>query len=120
MRDRLLSTAAGIARLVLVVAAFGLAVGSIGVSATRGFCPEEDRFPYQQAADGDCPGGVQRCLPPLLSSVLVVGDPDCHEEAGGELRSRLVPAFVGSTVLLAGAWYLRPSRLHAREAAAGS
>ena len=100
-----------------VVAAFGIAVGGIGLSATRGFCPENDEFPFQQAAESTCPTGVQRCLPPLFSSILIVGDPDCHAEAGGELRCLLVPAFVGSTVLLAGAWYLRPSRLRERSEA---
>ena len=57
---------------------------------------------------------MQRCLPPLFSSVLLVGEPACHEQAGARLRDALIPAFVGSTVLLAGAWWLRPTRLHAR------
>jgi hypothetical protein len=43
-----------------------------------------------------------------------VGEPACHEQAGARLRDTLVPAFVGSTVLLAGAWWLRPTRLHDR------
>lgn len=144
MRDRLLHAASALVRLVLVVAAFGLAVGSIGVSATRGFCPEVDTQaqampalativeeptepvdPGDVATDGApadeapaedpaaCPGGFQRCLPPLWSSVLILGEPACHDQAGERLRATLVPAFVGSTVLLAGAWWLRPTRLHA-------
>ena len=117
MRERLLAAAGGLARLVLVVAAFGIAVGSIGLSATRGFCAENDEFAYAQPGDGSCENGTQRCLPPLVSSILIVGDLDCHEEAGGELRSILVPAFVGSTVLLAGAWYLRPRKVDASTAA---
>ncbi len=159
MRDRLLFAASALARLVLVVVAFGLAVGSIGLSAARGFCPEvdtqalamsavativdaptdeepapgdvgtdeapteeaptdeapADEAPAQDGGDtgGECPGGVQRCLPPLFSSILILGEPACHDQAGGRLRGTLVPAFVGSTVLLAGAWWLRPTRLHA-------
>ena len=166
MRERLLFAASALARLVLVVVAFGLAVGSIGLSAARGFCPEvdtqalampavativdapsddgaatedpatdapagddvpgDDGTPAEDDTTGDgtedgapaesrgeCPGGVQRCLPPLWSSILLLGEPACHDQAGGRLRGTLVPAFVGSTVLLAGAWWLRPTRLHA-------
>lgn len=175
MRERLLFAATALARLVMVVVAFGLAVGSIGLASVRGFCPEADdpqaqgpaytlaapagavhlativeeptegplevdpnspapdpgetdgpiddqqtpsgeQTPDEPAQDqaGACPGGVQRCLPPMLSSILIVGDPICHDQAGGRLRGILVPAFVGSTVLLAGAWWLRPSRLQER------
>lgn len=157
MRDRLLSAASGVARFVMVVAAFGLAVGSIGLSATRGFCPEGPGQPAALAAgpaslativedapegvdpespappdegpqdgpatpeespaedaDGACPGGVSRCLPPLVSSVLILGEPACNEQAPARLRGTLVPAFVGATVLFAGAWWLRPTRLHDR------
>lgn len=172
MQERLLFAASAVARLVMVVVAFGLAVGSIGMATVRGFCPEVDnpqaqtqalaapagtvhlativeeptepappvdpnspapeqteapldeqteppageQTPAEDTEDqaGSCPGGVQRCLPPMLSSVLIIGDPVCHEQAGGRLRGILVPALVGSTVLLAGAWWLRPSRLHAR------
>lgn len=142
MRDRLLFAASALARLVLVVVAFGLAVGSIAVSAARGFCPEVDQAlampalativdapsddgagdgatdeapPEEAPAEGgECPGGVQRCLPPLWSSILILGEPACHDQAGARLRGTLVPAFVGSTILLAGAWWLRPTRLHAR------
>ena len=154
MRDRLLAGGLAMVRLVLVVVAFGLAVGSIAVSSARGFCPEveaqalampplativespsaeldaeapaedapaEDApaeedpgTPPADAGGGECPGGVQRCLPPLFSSVLILGESACHDQAGSELRSRLVPAFVGSTVLLAAAWWLRPTRLQAR------
>lgn len=163
MQDRLARAASAVARLVLVVVAFGLAVGSIAVSSVRGFCPGEDEQALAMGggmvlativeeptvelegtgpADGDagapaegteapaddtgedvgegdgtdeggaCPGGVSRCLPPLFSSVLLLGDPVCNEEAPARLRGTLVPAFVGATVLLAGAWWLRPSRLH--------
>lgn len=131
MRERLLRAASGLARLVLVVVAFGLAVGSIAVSSVRGFCPEPDDRPLamsalapvvvdatdtdpseEPATDGECPGGVQRCLPPLFSSVLLLGEPACNEQAGARLRDTLVPAFVGSTILFAGAWWLRPTRLH--------
>ena len=42
MRDRLLSGGLALVRLILVVVAFGLAVGSIAVSSARGFCPEVD------------------------------------------------------------------------------
>lgn len=178
MRERLLFAAGALARLVMVVVAFGLAVGSIGLATVRGFCPEVDEAlattlgevtlataveepaesgpsvdpnaPAPEATDapgtsgtpaapggqqtpsgqqtpgeqtptegeqetaGSCPGGAQRCLPPMISSVLIVGDPICHDQAGGRLRGILVPAFVGSTVLLAGAWWLRPSRLQER------
>lgn len=155
MRDRLLSGGLALVRLILVVVAFGLAVGSIAVSSARGFCPEVDsaqaiampalativeepsddldadgatnEAPEDAPADdgsgaatddapateGECPGGVQRCLPPLWSSILILGEPACHDQAGAELRSRLVPALVGSTVLLAVAWWLRPTRLQA-------
>lgn len=181
MRERLLIAASALARLVMVVVAFGLAVGSIGLASVRGFCPEVEGSqaqgqvehvlaapagtvhlativeepteggievdPNSPAPDpgqtdapldqqtpggdqtpsgeqtptdgtedqaGSCPGGAQRCLPPMLSSILIVGDPICHDQAGGRLRAILVPAFVGSTVLLAGAWWLRPSRLQER------
>jgi hypothetical protein len=161
MPERLLIVASALGRIVLVLAAFGLAVGSIGLSSVRGFCPEVDEQalampalativdpdaeqddPLDQELDqelegteapaegdgtegggtegegagddaGACPGGVQRCLPPMFSSVLILGDTICNEQAGTRLRRTLVPAFVGSTVLLAGAWWLRPSRLHA-------
>lgn len=154
MRDRLLSGGLALVRLVLVVVAFGLAVGSIAISSARGFCPEVDTqalampaativespsaeqdAPADEApadgsggaegedgdagadgADGECADGVQRCLPPLFSSVLILGESACHDQAGSELRSRLVPAFVGSTVLLAAAWWLRPTRLQSRTA----
>lgn len=153
MRDRLLSGGLALVRLILVVVAFGLAVGSIAVSSARGFCPEVDtaqaiampalativeepsddldadggaeEAPAPDApaddgsggatdvpaGDGECPGGLQRCLPPLWSSILILGEPACHDQAGAELRGRLVPALVGSTVLLAVAWWLRPTRL---------
>ena len=168
MRDRLLFAASAVARVVLVVVAFGLAVGSIALSSVRGFCPEitedtaavgvlaarggaatlativeepaegvdpDSPAPEQQGPTGDqtpsdetsptddsstedgdgaCPGGAQRCLPPLWSSVLILGEPACHAQAPARLRGILVPSFVGATVLLAGAWWLRPSRLHAR------
>lgn len=183
MHERLLFAASALARLVLVVVAFGLAVGSIGLASVRGFCPEVDESQAQAqvlaAADGSlqlativeeptedslevdpdepapdpgetdgpldeqsptgeqtpgegtqdegtedqagaCPGAAQRCLPPLLSSILIVGDPICHDQAGTRLRRILVPAFVGSTVLLAGAWWLRPSRLQERLERLGS
>lgn len=160
MRDRLLIAATAIARVIMVVVAFGLAVGSIGLASVRGFCPETDAAagldvvaaaadpvatvveqppegvdPESPAPDsegdtpeeggapadedpvedsgGACPGGAQRCLPPLVSSVLILGEPACNEQAPARLRSILVPSLVGSTVLLAGAWWLRPSRLHA-------
>lgn len=153
MQDRLLYAARALARLVLVVVAFGLAVGSIALASVRGFCPEPEgalavalplativEEPTQPlegtdteesgaggtepgAGDGAagstgteaptdgggaCPGAAQRCLPPLWSSILVLGDNACHDQAGSRLRGILVPAFVGSTVLLAGAWALRP------------
>lgn len=153
MRERLLLAASALARLVLVVVAFGLAVGSIGLSAARGFCPEVDTQALAMPAlativdeptdedggattdegggatsdeggagtegeappaAGECPGGAQRCLPPLWSSILILGEPACHDQAGARLRGALVPSFVGSTILLAGAWWLRPTRLHAR------
>lgn len=172
MRDRLLFAASAVARVVLVVVAFGLAVGSIGVVSIRGFCPEldqdtaalaapaagsalativeepedvdpnspapdeqapddtpadqeppTDEAPDEQAPDeqapaeeggGACPGGAQRCLPPLWSSVLILGETACHDQAPAHLRSALLPAFLGATVLLAAAWWLRPSNLHAR------
>lgn len=161
MRDRLIFAASAVARVVLVLVAFGLAVGSIGLASARGFCPEVDgaagsalaapaggvvlativEEPAQEVdpnspapdeqgpdepvpsppadeapaedTDGACPGGAQRCLPPLFSSVLILGEPACHDEAPSHLRSILVPSFVGSTILLAGAWWLRPSRLQA-------
>lgn len=148
MRERLLPAATALVRLVLVVVAFGLAAGSIGLSAVRGFCPEVEDAALAMASrdaplavveppsddapddpdavdpdgeeapaeDGPCPGQAPRCLPPLLSSILLVGDPICHEQAGSRLRGILVPAFVGSTILLAGAWWLRPARLQARTA----
>lgn len=174
MRDQLLFAASAIARVVLVMVAFGLAVGSIGLVSVRGFCPEvgdsaalaapsgtslativeepEDVDPNSPAPDeqapaednpadqepptdeapedgtedgaedgapedggGACPGGVQRCLPPLWSSVLILGETACHDQAPAHLRSALLPSFVGATVLLAGAWWLRPSRLHDRQ-----
>lgn len=143
MRDRLLQGGLALVRLVLVVVAFGLAVGSTAAVSVRGFCPEVDAqalampalativdepssegetdteapaddSPEGQAptdGGGECPGGVQRCLPPLWSSILILGEPACHDQAGSELRGTLVPAFVGSTILLAGAWWLRPTRL---------
>lgn len=156
MRDQLLFAASALARIVLVIAAFAIAVGSIALSSVRGFCPELEEqalaMPAAPAAtvplativeeptleppaepvaptEGDqppagtgeeapadgggaCPGGAPRCLPPLLSSILIIGEPTCHDQAGSELRGILVPAFVGSTVLLAAAWWMRPSRLH--------
>lgn len=153
MNERWVRIAAGVVRFVLVVVAFAVALGSIGLSAARGFCPEGTELGALRAATladvapdddgssadpaaptdpstpapdaptdaptdapaedagGACAGGVQRCLPPLVSSVVIFGDGTCHDEAGGRLRSILVPAFVGSTVLLAAAWYLRPERL---------
>lgn len=170
MDRRLVFAASALARLVLVLVAFGLAVGSIVLSSVRGFCPEgiegaltaatdgvvaeasllativeeteapgaatapepaptaptapgdgapEDGAPEDGATapaeeGGACPGGVSRCLPPLFSSVLILGDEVCNDEAPARLRSRLVPAFVGSTALLAAAWWLRPGRLHGR------
>lgn len=130
MHDRLLFAASAVARFVMVVVAFGLAVGSIGLASVRGFCPEVDeqgpagdapateQTPTGQtpAEDGGgaCPGEMQRCLPPLWSSVLILGEPACHEQAPARLRSTLVPSFVGSTILFAGAWWLRPSRLEAK------
>ena len=150
MRERLLFAASAVARLVLVVVAFGLAVGSIGLSAARGFCPEVGGGPLatpqvlaagpaplaagavattvdttetdgngeEEAppTDGACPDGQQRCLPPLWSSILILGEPACHDQAPARLRGTLVPAFVGSTILLAAAWWLRPTRLHAEHA----
>lgn len=161
MSDRLLFAASAVARFVLVVVAFGLAVGSIGLVSVRGFCPEvgdsaalaasdgagplvativeepaegvdpNSPAPDQQGPDdgaspaptadetpaddggGACPGDAQRCLPPLWSSVLVLGETACHDQAPARLRSSLVPSFVGATVLFAAAWWLRPSRLHA-------
>lgn len=162
MSDRLLFAASAVARFVLVVVAFGLAVGSIGLVSVRGFCPEIEGEPTALAAgasgavlativeepaegvdpnspapeqegpqdpasppppegtpaedsDGACPGGVSRCLPPLWSSVLILGEPACHDQAPARLRSTLVPSFVGATILFAGAWWLRPSRLHDRD-----
>ena len=158
MQDRLLRAASATARFVFVVVAFGLAIGSIGISASRGFCPEvagqamampalativepedttvddapaedspaEDgpgggdggqgttEAPAEEvpADGGECPGGAPRCLPPLWSSFLLLGEPECHDQAGPRLRGTLVPAFVGATVLFAGAWWLRPTRLH--------
>lgn len=157
MRDRLLFAASALARIVLVIAAFAIAVGSIALSSVRGFCPEIDEQALAMSASalplativeeptqpppapepgaptqpedaptggtgeeapadsgGACPGGAPRCLPPLLSSILIIGEPTCHDQAGAELRSILVPAFVGSTVLLAAAWWMRPGRLHGR------
>lgn len=161
MPQRLLVVGSALVRIVLVIVAFGLAVGSIALSSVRGFCPEPegalvaativeeteaplevdpdepappspgetaapgDEAPATEAPDqpvedgtvppedqaGACPGGVSRCLPPLLSSVLIIGDGACNDQAPARLRSILVPAFVGSTALLAGAWWLRPSRL---------
>lgn len=158
MRERLLSGAVAVARIVLVILGFVVALGSIGVATVRGFCPGgEDAAAVVVAAPADpglativdeegpaagtgdqtgptaepvdpadgateqevpaeggaCAGGVSRCLPPLVSSILILGDGECHEEAGGRLRGILVPAFVGSTILFAGAWAVRPSQLHA-------
>ena len=152
MPDRLLLAASALARIVLVVAAFAIAVGSIALSSVRGFCPEVDEQALAMSADalplativeepppdpvaptegegapvdgtgedppagsdGACPGGVPRCLPPLLSSILIIGESPCHGQAGSELRGILLPAFLGSTVLLAAAWWMRPGRLHGR------
>ena len=156
MPQRLLVVGSALVRIVLVIVAFGVAVGSIALSSARGFCPEvpvegalvaativqeteapaevdpdepspgATEAPGDAPADGEptdqgtapaqeeagaCPGGVSRCLPPLLSSVLIIGDGACNDQAPARLRSILVPAFVGSTALLAGAWWLRPARL---------
>lgn len=174
MQERLLVAAAALARVLMVAAAFGLALGSIGLASVRGFCPDvedagalpagavtaassvtlatvveeptggpsvdpdepapapgetggpdagqttapsdqqtpgDQQTPDGSEQDGPCAGGAPRCLPPMISSILIVGDPLCHDQAGGRLRRILVPSFVGSTVLLAGAWWLRPSRL---------
>lgn len=168
MRDRLLSSATALLRIVLVLAAFGLAVSSLAQATVRGFCPEGEvvslaagehalativdpddgdapepdpnspaPVPDQEEAPGGqgeeapgeeapgeeapgedapqeggaCPGGRQRCLPPLISSVLILGDETCNEEAPPRLRNQLLPAFIGATVLGAIAWWLRPSRL---------
>ena len=64
-------------------------------------------------SDGACPGGVSRCLPPLWSSVLILGEPTCHDQAPARLRGALVPPLVGATIMFAAAWWLRPSRIHA-------
>ena len=130
MRERLLAGASALARLVLVVVGFGLAVGSIGLSATRGFCPAPESGPLALSAasvladatddatdeapaeEDTCPGGLERCLPPLWSSILLTGEPACHDQAPAELRGTLVPAFVGATIAFAAAWWLRPTRLH--------
>lgn len=59
-------------------------------------------------ADEPCGPGVERCLPPLVSGVLAFGESTCSQDAVALLRGRMLPAFGISSLLLVGAWLLRP------------
>ncbi len=76
--------------------------------ATDGAMPPATDGEVPAEADEPCGPGVERCLPPLVSGVLVFGEATCSQEAVTILRSRMLPAFGISTLLLAGAWVLRP------------
>ena len=55
-----------------------------------------------------CGEAVSQCFPPLVSAIVRLGQGSCGEEAMDRLQGDLVPAFVFSSLLLGGAWALRP------------
>lgn len=62
----------------------------------------------EQEEVGPCGPGVDRCLPPLVSAVVSFGGGVCGAEAVDMLQGSMLPAFGIATVLLVGAWLLRP------------